>query len=336
MDKCVWNKNVNDDQITVVFHVDDVMVTSVNKILIDNFAMECKKRFLDVTIQDGKKHSYLGRLFDFSIDGQCHVSMGGAIDRLLSDCKVEGIAATPAVQNIFQIDENAVKLSNERKSLFYSKVQRLLYLAFQFRRDILVAVSFLTTRVHSPDVDDEKKLNRVLCYLNGSREFKLIFRDEGSGLLSAHVSIDASFGLHHDGKSHSGYCAMLANACVEAKSRKQTIVSKNSTEAELIALSDMSSIAIGWRNFLIEQGYTIGALVVEQDNTSCIKLAEKGKSWNPYSKHINVRYFFIKDRIDKKELLLKYINTKELVADVLTKPLQGELFRSLRSKLMGM
>ena len=128
---------------------------------------------------------------------------------------------------------------------------------------------------------------------------------------------------------------MIAGGSVEAKSKKQSLVTKSSTEAEMVALSDMSSLAIWWREFLLYQGYSISAIEIEQDNTSCMRLAEKGKTFNQFSKHINIRYFFVKDRIDKGEIKLKYVRTDNLVADVMTKPLQGERFRFLRSKLMN-
>lgn len=102
----------------------------------------------------------------------------------------------------------------------------------------------------------------------------------------------------------------------------------------MVALSDMSSLAIWWRGFLIGQGYYMSAMQVEQDNTSCIKLAEAGKNFNPFSRHRNIRYFFIKDRIDNGEIKLTYVPTEELVADFLTKPLQGARFRLRRAKLM--
>lgn len=103
----------------------------------------------------------------------------------------------------------------------------------------------------------------------------------------------------------------------------------------MVALSDMASLVIWWREFLMAQGYDIGKLEIEQDNTSCMKLVETGKTFNPMSRHINIRYFFIKDRIERGEIKLKYVKTEEMVSDILTKPLQGERFRYLRSKLMN-
>ena len=335
-DQCVFNKNSeNGVQCTVCFHVDDVLCTSKEQSMLDEFKNACLEKYENVSITEGKKHSYLGRLFDFSEEGKCKVSMSGSIDKLLEDEQVEGIAASPALSDLFNINKDSKLLTGDQKGRFYSVVQRCLYLQVQFRRDIGVAVSFLTTRVREPTEEDWLKLRRLLKYINGTRDLCLVFNGNASGSLLMFVSIDASFGIHADGKSHSGYAAMMAGGSIEAKSKKQSIVTKHSTEAEMVALSDMSSLAIWWREFVIYQGYKIGAIEIEQDNTSCIKLAEAGRSQNPFSKHINIRYFFIKDRIDNDEVKLKYVCTEDLIADILTKPLQGARFRSLRAKLMG-
>ena len=77
------------------------------------------------------------------------------------------------------------------------------------------------------------------------------------------------------------------------------------------------------------------AAVIYQDNTSTITMAEKGRSTSDRTRHIHVRYFFIKDRIDSNELQLVYVPTKDMIADILTKPLQGDLFRKLRALLLN-
>jgi hypothetical protein len=74
---------------------------------------------------------------------------------------------------------------------------------------------------------------------------------------------------------------------------------------------------------------------VEQDNTSAISLIKKGFSTSDKTRHINIRYFWLKERIELGEVALQHVPTKELVADIMTKPLQGELFRRLRDKLLG-
>ena len=275
-DMCVFNKCDKDGiQVTVVFHVDDVMITSCNQLLVDEFEKSVVAAYENVSVTKGKKHSYLGRLFDFSVENDCRVSMSGYINGVMEDENVVGTASSPASNDLYKINPDAVRLNVSESKHFYSVVQRLLYLTVQFRRDLGVAIGFLTTRVREPDVDDVRKLDRVLKYLNGTRELCLVFRGDGTGQLSMCVSIDAAFGLHGDGKSHSGYVATIAGGSVEAKSKKQSLVTKNSTEAEMVALSDMSSIGIGWREFIIGQGYNIGAIDIEQDKNAFSSLSVK-------------------------------------------------------------
>ena len=75
--------------------------------------------------------------------------------------------------------------------------------------------------------------------------------------------------------------------------------------------------------------------IIYQDNQSTIAMAERGRSSSERTRHIHIRHFFIKDRIDSGEVKLKYLPTEEMIADILTKPLQGALFRKLRGKLMN-
>jgi hypothetical protein len=336
VDTCVFNKQYNGIQSTVIFHVDDLMVTckdqgaldEMKKILIDNFK--------EVSFTEGKIHAYLGRMLDFSEKGYVTVSMKGYIDRLMDDMEIEGIASSPAANHIHKVNEEAPKLSDEQRQKFHSCVQRCLYLYKQFRRDIAVAVSFLTTRVRAPDEDDWKKLVRLLRYLNGTRDLKLRFGDGTvSGMIEVFASIDAAFATYRDGRSQSGLVIQVAKGSVEGKSKKQTLTTKSSFEAELVATSDMSSEVIKLRDFLLAQGYKVGPIKIEQDNKACIAMIAKGRPENPTTRHINIRFFFIKDRVDAGELEIVYVPTEELVADIMTKPLQGRRFRELRAKLMG-
>ena len=127
----------------------------------------------------------------------------------------------------------------------------------------------------------------------------------------------------------------LGTGSIESISSKQKLVSKSSTEAELIGLSDRFSSAIWVNNFLSAQGYTMGPAIVHQDNMSTISLAEKGRSTSNKTRHINLRYFFIQDRIAQGDIVIEYTPTENMTADVLTKPLQGSLFRKLREDLLG-
>ena len=118
---------------------------------------------------------------------------------------------------------------------------------------------------------------------------------------------------------------------------KQKINSKSSTEAELIGIDDCIHHALWLRHFLLAQGYKRASkIVMLQDNQSAILLEQNGiLSSTKRTKHINVRYFFIKNKIDIGEIEVKWCSTEKMVADYLTKPLTGERFKRLRARIMN-
>ena len=79
----------------------------------------------------------------------------------------------------------------------------------------------------------------------------------------------------------------------------------------------------------------MGPAIVYEDNMSTIALVKNGKSNSDKTRHIAIRYFFIFDRIMNKEISVNYMPTGDMIADVLTKPLQGTLFKKLRDKLLN-
>ena len=86
---------------------------------------------------------------------------------------------------------------------------------------------------------------------------------------------------------------------------------------------------------LYEQGYGVDSTFF-QDNENAIRMEKYGlKSFGDKSRHINIRYFFIKDILDRENISVKHCRSEEMIADFLTKPLQGTLFKRMRSIIMG-
>jgi hypothetical protein len=123
---------------------------------------------------------------------------------------------------------------------------------------------------------------------------------------------------------------------VLCKSCKHKLNTKSSTEAEFVGASDYLPHLIWVKNFLEAQGYTITENIFEQDNESAIKLEKNGRtSAGPKSRHIAIRYFWMKDRIHTEGIIVRHCPTLQMIADFFTKPLQGTLFRKFRDVLMG-
>jgi hypothetical protein len=149
--------------------------------------------------------------------------------------------------------------------------------------------------------------------------------------------VDASYGTHNDMKSHTGGIISLGTGVVHSKSSKQRLNTKSSTEAELVGASDYITYTLWVKRFLKEQGYEVMNNIFFQDNQSAIKLEKNGRqSCGEKSRHIDIRYFFIKDTIERENIDIKYCPTEIMIADFYTKPLQGKLFKKMRDILMGL
>ena len=116
----------------------------------------------------------------------------------------------------------------------------------------------------------------------------------------------------------------------------QKLNTKSSTEAELIASDDVLPDLLWVGYFLEEQGYRVYTSIMLRDNKSCMLLEQNGqKSSTKRTNHINVRYFFITDRIENGDLSIEYCPTEEMLVDLMTKLLQGNKFIHFRKEIMN-
>ena len=332
-DPCVFNLTRDDVQCTVCFHVDDLMITCVSQSVIDELVEKLTSRFGSITSHSGTQHNYLGALFDFSEEGKVHVSMPHHTKQLIDDSGIKGTAVTPAATTLFDTDDSSPPLDEDDKKYFHSFVHRVMYLANRINGECLVACAFLSGRVQQPTEEDMRKLQRALRYLNANPDLRLTLQvGEKMGVVQY---TDASYGVHADGKSHTGSSITLGAGAVHARSVKQKINTKSSTEAELVGLSDEASRGLWCNLFLEQQGYEVPALTEMQDNQSTIRLGMKGCATAQRTRHINIRYFWITDYVDRGEMCLEYMPTGDMIADGLTKPLQGQEFLRMRRLLLN-
>lgn len=134
-------------------------------------------------------------------------------------------------------------------------------------------------------------------------------------------------------KSTTGYLLKIGNGSVSWCSKRQPVTALSTTEAEYIALSSAAQETIWFRTLLQELGYKQDdATIVNEDNQGTIALANNPVA-HSRTKHIDVRNHFIREKLASKELKLKYCQTKNMLADILTKPLPRPLFEKLRKEL---
>jgi len=339
-DPCVFNRTESDSgqQTTIVAHVDDLLITGADDKIVDYVIEQLDSLYSDsdakITIQRGRRLEYIGMIFTFNDNRTVSITMDGFVDDfLLGVDDIPGTESAPANKTLFTVRANATPLDIAHRERFHSIMAKILYLAKRVRPDLLVSVAYLIRRVQCSDEDDWKKLCRLVRYIRGSRTLGI--RLAGDSHLSVTAYVDASYGVHHDMKSHTGAMITLGRGPIYSKSTVQRLNTTSSAEAELVGLADSAGQVLWTREFLQHQGYNVGPAVIKEDNQSAIQLVNNGKSNSSRTRHIAVRYYFISDRIKSGEIVVEYLETSEMIADILTKPMVGAQFIRLRTLLLN-
>ncbi len=334
-DLCVGNAMIEGTQCTVCWYVDDNKISHINPKVIDDVIVKIEKKFGTMSKTRGENHDFLGMEIKFkknklTIGMKKHTLK--AINSFMDD--ITRNALTPAKANLFVVNENAKKLDEKRAENFHSVNALLLFISRRCRLDIQTAVGFLCTRVAEPDEDDWLKLKRVLQYLRGTLDFVLTLGCDDITKMNSWV--DVSYGIHNDCKSHTGGCISFGWGVLLTKCQKQKLNTKSSTEGEIVGVSDFMPNMIWARMFLEAQGFVLKENILHQDNQSAIKIVTNGKrSSGQKTKHMDNRYFWIKDRLESEGIKVRYCPTGVMLADFFTKPLQGNLFRKFRAVVLG-
>jgi hypothetical protein len=128
----------------------------------------------------------------------------------------------------------------------------------------------------------------------------------------------------------------LGKGATYGASTKQKLNTKSSTEAELVGVNDVMPQILWTHYFLEAQGYAVTNSVINQDNQSAMLLEKNGRgSSSKRTRHINIRYFFVADRVAAGEVSINYCPTGDMLADFFTKPLQGSIFRKFRDIILN-
>jgi hypothetical protein len=327
---CVFNRlDEHGMQCTATVHVDDLFISSRSPSMIEHLCGGLKTRYGE----DGPVVGYLGMTFDLSSPGEARLTMHGYIQEVLKSSGVIGTAKTPATDGLFELRETSPKLTASQSKRFQRHVARIAYLAKRAKPECLPAVAFLSTRVTCCDEDDMDKLIRLLKYLRESEDRGLVLRPGTKGI-TVRVFVDAAYGVHADTKSHTGsYVVIGDTGSVHCKSTKQSIMTKSSTEAELVALSDSANQGLFLRNFLHHQGYDMGPVILYQDNMSTMGLVARGRSGAEKTRHILIRYYWVSEQVANGTAIVEHKGTK--ARNLLTRPLQGSQFLYERECLTG-
>lgn len=322
-DQCLYTKTAKDGLLILSTHVDDLLFSSPNVSDREWFESELEKSFEIKKQYDNL--SYLGMSIDYNERKRTlKVSQVGAVKEIVSRIGYDHLVKrppTPAVAEKLLMSDSDDDSEPCDKKEFLSLVMSMMYLARLTRPDILMPVTVLASRCANPTTHDMSGLRRVVRYLAGTLEYGIVF---DSTPIKPHIYADASHNIHSDGHGHAGIILSLGSAPIHCRSFKIKLVTRSSTESELFALEEATTYA-GWLKMLLRD---LGVaswnepILTHQDNKSAIIIAKHGPSFKRF-KHMLVRKAFVKERITCGDIVLDYLKTDLMVADMLTKPLNG-------------
>ena len=281
--------------------------------------------------------SYLGMVIQMKGPGWLFVSQPGYIKELLEEFEPRKSYPTPSDPNIFKRPESELNGELVDVTSYLSKLMKLMFLGTRTRPDLLPTLSALsTTKARGPNQYDMARLDRVIGYLADTPKLGINIRVKE---MKIYGYCDASWACHQDLKGHTGVIVTIGynGFPIYCKSQKQKVVSRSSTEAELIALFTGVDYLLYLKRLFAFMGYkSEEPITILQDNTSAITMAYMGKTGSGSNyKYMDLKYFWIKDYLDNRVFQLKYLQTDSMLADFMASPRVGSVFRLMRNTLMG-
>ncbi|KAG7529891.1 hypothetical protein FFLO_05339 [Filobasidium floriforme] len=269
-------------------------------------------------------------------EGIIRISQRQLAQSILNEFDMNGCAATNApmtgmIENTLDDQSGHTRPTPDTSIPYLVFIGKANYLARGTRPDLSFAVSHLASFCAVYQADHWTACKHVMRYLKGSLNASITYKRTTTPNIVGYS--DASWANLTDRKSMGGYIFTMAGGPISWNAKKQAIVARSSTEAEYIALDSTLREAIWWRSFTTELGMgSDEPTLLYEDNQACIKLAQNPIA-HARSKHIDVKYHAIREAVESKAVTLQYLSTSDMVADCMTKPLNGPQIKHLASRM---
>ncbi|XP_050233303.1 secreted RxLR effector protein 161-like [Mercurialis annua] len=210
---------------------------------------------------------------------------------------------------------------------YASVVGSLMYAQTCTRPDISFAVGILGRYQSNPGLDHWKAAKKILRYLQETKDHMLTYRK------SKHLDVigycDSDFaGCVDTRKSTFGYLFLLAEGAISWKSAKQSVIAASTMEAEYVACFEATVHGLWWRNFISGLGIVDSIarpLKIYCDNSAVVFFSKNDK-YSKDAKHMEIKYFAVKEEVKKQRVSIEHISTHLMIADPLTKGLAPKKF----------
>ena len=318
-DNCIYVNDGTSYKIILIVWVDDIVIASSSVNEAEALKMQLSTRF---KMKDfGTLSNFLGIQFEVNESGiKMHQSQyaGKILDKFkMTECNPKQLPCDLGASNI-DFDSQTNFLEDPRK--YREIVGSLVYLMTCTRPDLCFAVTILSQHLANPKVAHFNMAKHVMRYIKGTLDHGLCFQKSPLKIVGF---TDASWASTGDRRSISGYCYMLGeeSCLVSWKSKKQPIVALSSCEAEYISVTYAIQEGVFLQQLIDEMGINSVSnnVILHVDNKGAIDLS-KNPVHHQRTKHISIRYHFIRSKILDGSFVLLYVPSKENIADMFTKP----------------
>jgi hypothetical protein len=326
VDKTLFTLHSGIDFLLVQIYVDDIIFGGSSHALVAQFSYVMSREF-EMSMM-GELTFFLGLQIKQTKEG-IFVHQTKYSKELLkfdmADCKP--IATPMATTSSLGPDEDGEEVDQHE---YRSMIGSLLYLTAS-RPDIHFSVCLCARFQASPRTSHHQAVKRIFRYIKSTLEYGIWY--SCSSALSVRAFSDADFaGCKIDRKSTSGTCHFLGTSLVSWSSRKQSSVAQSTAEAEYVAAASACSQVLWMISTLKDYGLSFSGVPLLCDNTSAINIA-KNPVQHSRTKHIEIRYHFLRDNVEKGTIVLEFVESEKQLADIFTKPLDRSRFEFLRSEL---
>ncbi|CAK9811716.1 Retrovirus-related Pol polyprotein from transposon TNT 1-94 [Anthophora quadrimaculata] len=317
-------------QVYLALYVDDGLVISESQCAIDEVLRYLKSMF-NITVD--LANEFIGMEITRDRPNRViKISQSNYIDKIISKfCMDEAYPVSVPAEPGLLLSKKMNACETDERIPYREAVGSLLFSARVCRPDIEYAVNYASQFLNSFSQEHWQAVKRIIRYLIGTRDLGIIFGNSGSTEICRFTDADYA-GCLETRRSRSGFVFLLNGGPICWSSQRQPIVSLSTAEAEYIALTHGTKEAIWLRQMLKELGISCDSIPIFVDNQSAIKIANNSE-YHKRSKHIDVRFHFIRDVLNRKEIEINYVQSKQQLADIFTKPLAKQKFCFLREKL---
>ncbi|RVW23075.1 hypothetical protein VitviT2T_005480 [Vitis vinifera] len=325
MDQCIYLKVSGSKICFLVLYMDDILLATNDKGFLYEVKQFLSKNF---NMKDMGEASYvIGiKIHRDRFQGILGLSQETYINKVLERFWMKNcsLSVSPIVKsnrfNLDQCPKNDLEREQMKNIPYASAVGSLMYAQVCTRPDIAFAVGMLGRYQSNPGKDHWKAAKKVMRYLQGTKDYKLMYRRTSNLEVVGYSDSDFA-GCVDSRKSTSGYIFILAGGAISWRSVKQTMTATSTMEAEFISCFETTSHGVWLTSFIF--GLRVmdsisRSLSIYCDNSVVVFMAKNNKTGSR-SKHIDIKYLAISERVKEKKVVIEHISTELMIVDPLTK-----------------